>query len=46
MGLRKPSNIPKLEEILSEETSPENEIRQILESVEAFGTEKVDKNIL
>ena len=46
MGLHKPTNIPKLEEILSEETSPENEIRQILESVDEFGTEKADKNTL
>jgi len=46
MGLHKPSNIPKLEEILSEETSSENEIRQILESIEEFGIEKADKNTL
>ena len=46
MGLHKPTNIPKLEEILSEETSSENEIRQILESVEEFGIKKADKNTL
>ena len=46
MGLHKPTNIPKLEEILSEETSPENEIRQILEDIDEFGTEKADKNTL
>ena len=46
MGLHKPTNIPKLEEILSEETSPENEIKQLLESVDEFSTEKADKNTL
>lgn len=46
MGLHKPTNIPKLDEVMAEEASHENEIRQILESVEEFGTKKVDKNIL
>ena len=46
MGLHKPTNIPKLDEVMTEETSHENEIRQILESVEEFDTKKVDKNIL
>lgn len=46
MGLHKPSNIKKLNEILAEEASSDNDIRQILENVDNFGTKKVDKQIL